>query len=84
MPLDFSTLRAENQIAVAIFSKLYSNVVADIGYTGKSLTGVDLLLDLYEVRDKLFVLDLISLLDNHHLEEAGKARAKAQKDLKKK
>jgi len=83
MPINFEDLCHENQLSVAIFSKLSSNIVGDIGYVGKSLSGIGVLFDIYNIRDKIFLLDLISLLDSHNIEKSSKDRAQALKKMKK-
>ena len=71
--------------AMNIFNSLGDRVFADIGYVGKDFTTLDLLYDLYKVKEheKDWAFELILFLDDRTRQESQK-RMKAEYDKIKK
>jgi len=67
--------------AIAIFNLLTDNIVADVGYTGKQMSGVLDLMNILDVdkHQRLLVLELISILDNKAKKKSREAMERARK-----
>ena len=72
------------QSAILTYGKLGDRIQADIGYIGKDLTSLPILMDLYQVDNKEIFIETILLLDQHMIEKSAQAMKRERDKLKKK
>ena len=84
MPLGFEDLPEDAQVAVSIHSKLGNRVYGDVGYTGKDYTALPILIDIYSIKNRLLLLDLLNMIDTFYINKSQKQIKKMYDDMKKK
>lgn len=72
------------QKGIMVYGKLGDRLAADIGYLGKDLTSLPILMDLYEVESKEIFVETILLLDQKMIEKSAAAMKRERDKLKKK
>jgi len=72
------------QYAVNTFNMLGDRVQADIGYIGKDYTNLPIYLDIYEIEDIEFFLEILSWLDSRAIKKSSEHMKKELNKLKRK
>ena len=75
VPLDFSEFPSIVPYALEIFGRLGDRVYPEIGYIGKDYTNLSLLMEVYNIENKDFLLEILEWLD-------ARAIKKSSEDLK--
>jgi hypothetical protein len=83
-PPDFEDFPVDVQSAILTYGKLGDRIQADIGYIGKDLTSLPILMDLYQVDNKEIFIETILLLDQHMIEKSAQAMKRERDKLKNK
>jgi len=71
IPPDWEDLPDIMVYAVNTFNMLGDRVYADIGYTGKDYTNLSHYIELYEIEDKEYFLQIISWLDSRAIKKSS-------------
>ena len=72
------------QIALQIFNMLGDRVYPEIGYVGKDYTNLPIFLDLYDVEDREFTLELLAWLDSRAIKKSSDQLKKEYDKMKRK
>ncbi len=83
-PPDLEDFPLDVQKGILVYGKLGDRVAADIGYLGKDLTSLPILMDLYEVESKELFIETILLLDQKMIEKSAEAMKRERDKMKKK
>ena len=81
-PAEIEDFPESVHVALSIYNSLTDRVYAEVGFTGKDLTYLDGLYNLYKIEsytEKEWIFELILFLDSHHISESQK-RIKAEYD----
>jgi len=81
-PPDFEDLPDIVINAVNTFNVLGDRVYPDIGYTGKDYTNLPIFLNLYDIEDKEFFLEILSWLDSRAIKKSSEQIKKQHDKLK--
>jgi hypothetical protein len=84
MPPDLDDFPELVQEAVATFNMLGDRIYPDIGYVGKDYTNLPVYLDLYEVKDREFFLQVLAWLDSRAIKKSSEALKREHEKLKRK
>lgn len=84
IPLGFDDIPPDCQLAFHIFSKLGNRVYGDVGFTGKDYTNLPILIEIFGIVDKSYLLDLLNVIEAHYLDKNQKQIKKMHDDIKKK
>lgn len=84
MPPDLNDLPLLVQYAINVFNLLGDRVYPEIGYTGKDYTKLPILMEIYNIEDKEFFLEILSWLDSRAIKKASEALKKQYDKLKRK
>lgn len=84
MPLDFSDLHEDAQLAFAIYGKLGNRIYGDVGFIGKDMTLLPMIVEYYKIIDIDFLIDLINVIDEYHVDKSQKAIKQELDKIKKK
>jgi hypothetical protein len=68
IPLGFEDLPTDAQVAVNIYNRLGNRVESNIGFVGKDYSNLPLLIEVYNIVDKEFLLDLLLTMEVHYIE----------------
>ena len=71
-------------MAVNTFNYLGDRVFPDIGYVGKDYTNLPQYLQIYEVEDKEFFLEILNFLDSRAIKQSSEQMKKEYDKLKRK
>ncbi len=83
-PPDLEDLPTDVQKGILVYGKLGDKIAADIGYLGKDLTSLPILMDLYEIDSKELFIETILLLDQKMIEKSAAAMKRERDKMKKK
>lgn len=72
-PPDFEDFPTDVQKGIVVYGKLGDRLAAEIGYIGKDLTSLPLLMDLYDIEFKDLFIETILLLDQKMIEKSASA-----------
>jgi hypothetical protein len=84
MPPDLDDFPPMVQEAINTFNMLGDRIYPDIGYVGKDYTNLPVYLELYEVEDKEFFLQILSWLDARAIKRSSEQMKKEHEKLKRK
>ncbi len=84
MPLDYSDLCSDCQIAINIYNRLGNRVYGDVGFVGKDYTNLPILIEVFEITNKDYLINLLNVLDSFNINQSQKAMKKMMDDIKKK
>jgi len=84
MPLDYSDLCPDAQIAVNIYNRLGNRVYGDVGFVGKDYTNLPILIEIFQITNKDLLIDLLNVMDSVNIDKSQKAMKKMMDDIKKK
>jgi hypothetical protein len=84
MPLDYFDLCPDCQIALNIYNRLGNRVYGDVGFVGKDYTNLPILIEIFEITNKNYLIDLLNALDAFNIDKSQKAMKKMMDDIKKK
>lgn len=82
IPPDWFDLPEFVRIAINVFSALGDRVYPDVGFTGKDYTKLPIYLDLYEIEDVDFFLDILSWLEARAIKKSADRIEREHKKLK--
>jgi hypothetical protein len=72
------------QYAIHIFNSLGDRVAAEIGYLGKDYTNLPIFLNMYEIEDEEFFMELLHWLDTKAIKKSSDTMKKELAKLKRK
>jgi len=85
IPIDYSDLAYESQIALAIFNLLPDSVAGMSGtWLGKDYSGLRTFMDIHEVQDEMLFLTLLSVLVQETSEHYSRKQKEQQQKSKSK
>lgn len=84
MPPDWEDFPYIVQAALSIFNMLGDRIFPDIGYIGKDYTLLPQILELYEIEDKEFLLELLNILDSRAIKKSSENLKREMDKLKRK
>lgn len=84
MPLDYSDLCSDCQIALNIYNRLGNRVYGDVGFTGKDFSLLPILIEVFEITNKDYLINLLNVLDSFNINQSQKAIKKMLDDIKNK
>jgi len=84
MPPDWEDMPEIIQKALQVYNSLGDRIVPDIGFIGKDYTNLQLYIDIYEIEDKEFFLDIISWLDSRAVKKSAEMMKREMDKLKRK
>lgn len=84
MPLDYFDLCPDCQIALNIYNRLGNRVYGDVGFIGKDYTNLPILIEIFEITNKNYLIDLLNVLDAFNIDKSQKSMKKMMDDIKKK
>tara|TARA_B110000503_G_C7073198_1_gene381734 strand:+ start:581 stop:877 length:297 start_codon:yes stop_codon:yes gene_type:complete len=84
IPPDLDDFPEEVQHGINIFNSLGDRVFPEIGYIGKDYTSLPILIDIYGVEDKDFLMEVLSLLDSRAIKQSSEHLKKEYDKLKRK
>jgi hypothetical protein len=83
-PPDLEDFPADVQKGILVYGMLGDRIAADIGYLGKDLTSLPVLMDIYEIEYKDLFIQTILLLDQKMIEKSAAAMKRERDKLKQK
>lgn len=84
IPPDVSDFPEIVQQAINTFNMLGDRVQAEIGYIGKDYTNLPTYMEIYEIQDKEFFLEILSWLDGRAIKKSSEQMKKELNKLKRK
>jgi len=84
IPPDWEDFPEIVQLAINTFNILGDRVFPEIGYVGKDYTNLPHLLEIYDIEDKEFFLDLLHWLDSRAIQKSSEHMKKEYEKLKRK
>ena len=84
IPPDFEDLPEIIAIAVNTFNLLGDRIYPEIGYIGKDYTNLPFYIDIYDIEDKEFFLEILSWLDSRAIKKSSEQLKKEYDKLKRK
>ena len=84
MPPGIEDLPEIIQVALHIYDSLGDRLVPDVGFLGKDYTNLRLYMEVHEIEDKEFFLDIISWLDSRAVKKSAEAMKREMDKLKRK
>tara|TARA_A100001015_G_scaffold311785_1_gene415705 strand:- start:409 stop:744 length:336 start_codon:yes stop_codon:yes gene_type:complete len=70
--------------ALAIFNRLGDRVYPEIGYIGKDFTNLNLYMEVYDIEDKDFLLEIIEWLDARAIKKSAEQLKRQYDKIKRK
>lgn len=70
--------------AISTFGMLGDRVYPDIGYVGKDYTNLKYYIDVYDIEDTEYFLELLSLLDQRTIKKSSEALKREYDKMKRK
>lgn len=83
-PIGYEDLDLDCQIALNIYNRLGNRVYGDVGFVGKDYTNLPILIEVFEITNKNYLIDLLNVLDSFNIDKSQKAMKKMMDDIKKK
>ena len=84
MPPGIEDLPEVIQKALHIYNSLGDRLVPDVGFLGKDYTNLRLYMEVHEIEDKEFFLDVISWLDSRAIKKSAEDMKRQMDKLKRK
>lgn len=84
MPPDLDDFPYLVQAAIQTFNGLGDRVYPDIGYVGKDYTKVNLYLEIYDIDDTEFFLEILNWLDSRAIKKSSEKLKREHEKLKRK
>lgn len=84
MPPDWNDLPEIVQVAINTFNSLGDRVFPEIGYVGKDFTNLPLFIDIYDVDDVDYFLEILNWLDARAIKKSSEKLKKEYDKLKRK
>lgn len=84
MPPDVTDLPEIMQVALATFNMLGDRVYPDIGYVGKDYTNLPYYIEIHEIDDKEFFLEILDWLDSRAIKKSSENLKKEMEKAKRK
>ena len=84
IPPDFEDLPDIFTYAVQTFNLLGDKIVPDIGYVGKDYTNLPQLIEIWEIDDKHYFLEILSWLDSRAIKKSSDHLKRERDKLKRK
>ena len=84
IPPDWEDFPEIIQYAINTFNQMGDRVYPDIGYTGKDYTNLLHYIEIYDITDKEFFLELISWLDSRAIKKSSENLKRQYDKLKRK
>jgi len=84
MPPDVDDLPEIIQKALHIYNSLGDRVLPEVGFLGKDYTNLHLYMEVHEIEDKEFFLDIISWLDSRAVKKSAEMMKREMDKLKRK
>ena len=75
LPVDYEDLNDFNKDIVKIYNSMGSRVT-EVGFIGKDYCILDYLLEVYDMADQAFCIDLINMVDAHNIKASAREREK--------
>lgn len=82
IPPDFEDLPDIFTYAVQTFNLLGDKIVPDIGYVGKDYTNLPQLIEIWEIEDKYYFLEILSWLDSRAIKKSSEQMKREREKLK--
>jgi hypothetical protein len=83
-PVGYEDLCPDCQIALNIYNRLGNRVYGDVGFVGKDYTNLPILIEIFEITNKNYLIDLLNVLDAFNIDKSQKGMKKMMDDIKKK
>lgn len=83
-PIGYEDLDQDCQIAINIYNRLGNRVYGDVGFVGKDYTNLPILIEVFGITNKEYLIDLLNVLDTFNINQSQKAMKKMMDDIKKK
>lgn len=83
-PIGYEDLHPDCQIALNIYNRLGNRVYGDVGFVGKDYTNLPILIEVFGITNKEYLIDLLNVLDTFNINQSQKAMKKMMDDIKKK
>lgn len=84
IPIGAEDLALDAQIALSIYNRLGSRIYGDVGFVGKDYTNLPILIEVYSIKDKELLIDLLNIIDTFNIQKSQEAIKKEFDKLKKK
>lgn len=84
IPPDWEDFPELIQLAIHSFNILGDRVYPDIGYVGKDYTNLPHLLDIYDIEDKEYFLEILHWLDSRAIQQSSDKMKREYEKLKRK
>ena len=84
MPPDLEDLPEIIQAAIATFNMLGDRVYPDIGFVGKDYTNLRYYIEIYEIEDKDFFLEILNWLDSRAVKKSSEQLKQEMEKAKRK
>tara|TARA_B110000211_G_scaffold38605_1_gene39339 strand:+ start:2139 stop:2480 length:342 start_codon:yes stop_codon:yes gene_type:complete len=84
IPPDWEDFPQIMQEAINTFNSLGDRVVQDIGFMGKDYTNLPYFIDMYEITDTEFFLEILSWLDSRAIKKSSEDLKRMHDKLKRK
>ena len=84
IPPDFEDLPDIVNQAVSTFNNLGDRVYPEIGYVGKDYVNLPFFLDMYDIEDTEFFLEILSWLDSRAVKQSSEQLKRQYEQLKRK
>lgn len=84
IPPDFSDLPEIVVDALNTFNMLGDRIYPEIGYTGKNYTNLPFFIEVYDIQDTEFFLEVLSWLDSRAIKKSSEQMKKEYDKLKRK
>lgn len=82
MPPSIEDLPEVMQVAIATFNMLGDRVYPDIGFVGKDYTNLPHYIEIYEIEDKEFFLEILNWLDSRAVKKSSEQLKKEMEKAK--
>ena len=83
IPMDYTDLYYDAQLALNIYGKLGNRVYGDVGFTGKDFTVLPILIEFHGIKDIDLLLDYLNIIDSFNINKSQEAMKKEYDKLKK-
>ena len=84
IPPDWEDFPEIVQVAINIFNMLGDRVFPEIGYIGKDYTNLSEFMEVYEIQDKEYFLDILNWLDSRAIKKSSEELKREYDKLKRK
>lgn len=84
IPPDWEDFPEIVQVAINTFNMLGDRVFPEIGYIGKDYTNLSEFMEVYEIQDKEYFLDILNWLDSRAIKKSSEELKREYDKLKRK